>query len=190
MVTRDRDGVPWARASRVLPLDVAAAWSLVADVRHHARWVPMTTVGVERPRPGGDGFDRLPDESPPGVGDEVTAVTGPTVRRGGRGWLVDRMRVERYEPPLGAVPGIAVFVKLGPALGGTARIEVAEAGPGRSRVVWSEAAHVRGLPAGATWWLGALVVGRMTSSALRQAAREATGGQARRGRGAAQRNAA
>lgn len=188
MVTRDRDGVPWARASRVLPLDVAAAWSLVADVRHHARWVPLTRVTVERDGPDGRDGTRpapLPDASRTEVGDVVVAVTGPRARRGGRGWLVDRMRVERFEPPLGAVPGVAVFVKLGPVLGGTARIEVAEAGPGRSRVVWSEAAHLRGLPPGATRWIGAVLVGRMTAGALRKAGREA-----RRAQQTTQRNAA
>jgi hypothetical protein len=168
----------------VLPLDVAAAWALVADVRHHARWVPATRVEVERARPGEAGRGRLPDASRPEVGDEVVATTGPRVRRGGRAWLVDRMRIERYEPPLGAVPGVAVFVKLGPALGGTARIEVAEAGPGTSLVVWSEAAYVRGLPR-STRWPGAVLVGWMITRALRKAAQDV-----RRDPAAAQRNAA
>lgn len=184
MVTRDRDGEPWARASRVLPLDAAAAWALVADVRNHALWVPATRVEVERARPDAPGWDPLPDGSRPEVGDEVVATTGPRVRRGGRGWLVDRMRVERFEPPLGAVPGVAVFVKLGPALGGTARIEVADAGPGSARVVWSEAAYVRALPR-ATRWPGAVLVGWMTAHALRKAARGV-----RRAQRLTQRNAA
>jgi len=185
VVTRDRDGEAWARASRVLPLGAAAAWALVADVRNHTLWVPATRVEVRRARPGDGGWDPLPDASYPEVGDEVVATTGPRVRRGGRAWLVDRMRVERSDPPLGAVPGVAVLVKTGPTLGGTARIEVTEAGPGSSRVVWSEAAYVRGLPPRLTRWPVAVVLGWMTAHALRKAA-----GEVRRDQRSTQRNAA
>lgn len=168
MITRDRDRTPWARASRVLPLDAERAWDLVADARHHTRWVPLTRVDLVRRSAGAAGG------TTPEVGDEIRAVTGPTARGGGPG-LVDRMRIERYERPLGAVPGVAVFQKLGPVLLGAARIEVEAAGSS-ARVTWSESVHLRGLPPAATRWLGVLLVDRMLGLVLRRAAREAADG--------------
>lgn len=170
MIIRDRDGTPWARVSCVLPLDAAAAWTLVADARHHARWVPLTRVALTAPGAG----DRVhrPDDQAPEAGDEIAAVSGPFARQGAPG-LLDRMRVERFEPPLGAVPGAAVFVKLGPVLLGTARIEVEAAGPSSSRVEWSEAIYLRGLPRAWTVWAGAVLVDLMLRLVLARAAREA-----------------
>lgn len=162
--------VPWARVSRTLPLDAAAAWALVADVRHHGRWVPATRVALERPH--GAGWRPRAATSPPQAGDRVVAVSGPRARHGGGG-LVDRMRVERFDPPLGACPGVAVLVKLGPVLLGSARIEVADAGPGRARVTWSEQVHLRGLPPALTAWAGAAGTDRMIALVLHRAAREA-----------------
>ncbi|MCG7286804.1 hypothetical protein MHY85_12575 [Cellulomonas sp. ACRRI] len=173
MITRDRDRTPWARVSRVLPLDAERAWDLVADARHHTRWVPLTRVDLNRPSPRAAG-PRPTGRTSPEVGDEIRAVTGPTARRGGPG-LVDRMRIDRYERPLGAVPGVAVFQKLGPVLLGTARIEVAAAGAS-ARVTWSESVHLRGLPPAATRWLGALLVDGMLRLVLDRAAREAAAG--------------
>jgi len=174
MITRDREGTPWARASRLLPLEPQRAWDLVADARHHTRWVPLTRVDLTRRTtagPAGPGWERWPDGSPPQVGDRILAVSGPTARRGGPG-VVDRMRIERFESPLGAVPGVAVFRKLGPVLLGAARIEVEAAGTS-SRVTWTETVHLRGLPPAATRWLGALLVDRMLTLVLDRAAREA-----------------
>lgn len=173
MITRGRDRLPRASVSRVLPLDVDQAWALVADARHHTRWVPLTRVDMSRPTPESvPGWERWPDGSTPEVGDEILAVSGPGARSGAPG-LVDRMRIERYEPPLGAVPGVAVFVKLGPLLLGTARIEVGTAGPGASRVTWMEAVHLRGLPRGATQWLGAVLLDLMLRFVLTRVGREA-----------------
>lgn len=176
MITRDRDRTPWARVSRVLPLDAERAWDLVADAQHHTRWVPLTRVDRTRPsaEAAGPGWERWPGRTGPEVGDRIVAVTGPTARRGGPG-LVDRMRIERYERPLGAVPGVAVFQKLGPVLLGTARIEVEAAGAS-ARVTWSEQVHLRGLPPVATRWLGVLLVDGMLRLVLGRAAREAAGG--------------
>jgi hypothetical protein len=176
MITRDRDRTLWARASRVLPLDAERAWDLVADARHHTRWVPLTRVDLTRltEDAAGPGWERWPGRTSPEVGDEILAVSGPTARRGGPG-LVDRMRIERYERPLGAVPGVAVFQKLGPVLLGTARIEVEAAGSS-ARVTWSESVHLRGLPPGATRWLGALLVDAMLRLVLDRAVREAQDG--------------
>jgi hypothetical protein len=174
MITRDRDRTLWARASRVLPLDAERAWDLVADARHHTRWVPLTRVDLTRltEDAAGPGWERWPGRTSPEVGDEILAVSGPTARRGGPG-LVDRMRIERFEPPLGQVPGVAVFVKHGPVLLGTARIEVAAAGPGRARVTWAEQVHLRGLPPALTRGVGTVLLDGMLTLVLRRAAREA-----------------
>ncbi|HEY0188776.1 MAG TPA: SRPBCC family protein [Cellulomonas sp.] len=166
MITRGRDRHPTARSVRLLPLDAGRAWPLVADARHHGRWVPLTRVALD----GRDG--PVPTDRPPRVGDVVRAVSGPGARHGGPG-LVDRLRVERYEPPLGSVPGVAVFVRLGPVLLGSAQIEVEQAGPDASRVTWSESAHLRGLPRGATAGLGALLVDVMLALTMPRVVREA-----------------
>ncbi len=174
MITHDRDHVPTARVSRVVPLDAARAWPLVADARHHTRWVPLTRVGLDVPHPrtASVSGEQRADDAQPQVGDVVMAVTGPGARQGWPG-LVDRMRIERYEPPLGAVPGVAVFVKLGPVILGTARIEVEPAGPGAARVTWSESVHLRGMRPAATAWAGAAVVDLMVTLVLRRVARDA-----------------
>jgi type IV secretory pathway TrbF-like protein len=67
---------------------------------------------------------------------------------------------------------VAVFVKLGPLLLGTARIEVEPTGS-TSRVTWSETVYLRGLPAGATRWLGTALVDVMVRLVLTRATREA-----------------
>lgn len=173
MITRDRERMLWARVSRDLPLDADQAWQLVADARHHTRWVPLTRVGITRPAPDapGAGWAVWPGGAEPEEGDDILAVSGPFARRGAPG-LVDRMRIERFEPPLGAVPGVAVFVKLGPLLLGTARIEVQPTGT-TSRVTWSETVYLRGLPAVTTRWLGTALVDVMLRLVLSRAAREA-----------------
>lgn len=172
MIAHERDGTSWARVERVLPLDAGAAWSLVADARHHARWVPLTRVDLLRPDGSAWDWAARPAGTDPEAGDVVVAVSGPGARRGGPG-MVDRMRIERFEPPLGQVPGVAVFVKHGPVLLGTARIEVAAAGPGRARVTWAEQVHLRGLPAGLTRGVGTVLLDGMLRLVLRRAARDA-----------------
>jgi hypothetical protein len=182
VISQDRHRTPWARVTRVLPLDAATAWALVADARNHARWVPLTRVDLGPPGTPGRRPQRRPAGSAPQVGDEVVAVSGPLARRGAPG-LVDRMSVERFEAPLGAVPGVAVFVKRGPVLLGTGRIEVAEAGPSSARVTWSETVHLRGLPPAVTRWPAAVLLDLMLGLVLRRAVRDAR-------RTAAQRSAA
>ncbi|MGV8978465.1 MAG: SRPBCC family protein [Cellulomonas sp.] len=150
---------------RVLPLDPPDAWELLVDARHHARWIPLTRV----------------DGPPPGLGAQVVAVSGPFARRGAPG-LVDRMQIDRFEPPAGDAPGVAVFIKRGPLLLGEARIEVAGAGPGRSRVTWSERVHLVGpLPAAVTGRLLAPVLRGMLRFALGRAVLEVAGTTNRRG---------
>lgn len=143
---------------RVLPLDAADAWDLLVDARHHARWIPLTRVDAP---PG-----------PPGLGTRVVAVSGPFARRGAPG-LVDRMRIDRFDPPVDDAPGVAVFTKQGPLLLGVARIEVAAAGPGRSLVTWSERVHLAGpFPAAVTGPLLAPVLRGMLRLALARAVLE------------------
>lgn len=179
MSSRNRRRVPTAWVERTLPLPPDQAWSLVADARHHARWVPLTRVDLARPAAGdapgsgpAPGWRWCGAAADPQPGDLVVAVSGPRARQGGGG-LVDRMRIERYEPPLDAVPGTAVFVKLGPVLGGTARIVVTGDGPGRSRVGWSEEVFLRGLPRQLTQWIGAVLVHGMLALALHRVRRDA-----------------
>lgn len=139
--------------TRTLPLPADRAWDLVADARNHARWVPFTRVDV--------------------VEGEVVAVTGPRARRGGGG-LVDRMRVDRFDPPAGGRPGVAEFVKVGRVLHGSARIDVTPAGPDATRVTWREDVHLAGpLPRRLTAAVGAPVLAAMVRRALRMAADEA-----------------
>jgi hypothetical protein len=143
---------------RVLPLDPADAWDLLVDARHHARWIPLTRVDAP--------------QGPPRLGADVVAVSGPFARRGTPG-LVDRMRIDRFEPPAVDAPGVAVFTKQGPLLLGQARIEVAAAGPGRSRVTWSERVHLAGpLPPALTGRLLAPVLRGMLRFALGRAVLE------------------
>lgn len=138
--------------SRVLPVSAARAWDLVADARNHARWIPWTRVDL--------------------VDGDVVAVSGPRARRGGGG-LVDRMRVDRFDPPAGARPGTAVFVKIGPVLRGTARIDVEAVGADAARVTWTESVHLAGpLPQGLTRAAAAPALAAMVRWALWRAARE------------------
>ncbi|PVU83424.1 Immediate-early protein 2 [Cellulomonas sp. WB94] len=151
---------------RVLPLDAGDAWDLLVDARHHARWIPLTRV----------------DAPPPALGVQVVAVSGPFARRGAPG-LADRMRIDRFEPPAGDAPGVAVFTKQGPLLLGEARIEIAGAGPGRARVTWSERVHLAGpLPAAVTGRLMAPVLRGMLRFALARAVLEVAGATNRRRR--------
>lgn len=83
------------------------------------------------------------------------------------------MRIERYEPPLDTVPGTAVFVKLGPVLGGTARIVVTPQASGTG-VTWSEQVYLRGLPPVLTEWAGAALIHAMLVLTLRRLRRDAT----------------
>lgn len=195
MSHRDHPRFPTVRVGLSLPLPAEQAWELVADARHHGHWVPLTRVDLARravagaspsgpatgsmtaghsgrPEPA-PGWSWCPPELPPRAGDIAVAVSGPGARRGAPG-LVDRMRIERYDPPRGSTPGTADFVKLGPVLGGAARITVAGDGPGRSRVTWSERVHLLGAPPVLTGWLGALGLRAMLGLVIRRIERDAT----------------
>lgn len=107
---------------------MAYAW--VADPRTHPRFVPLTRL---------DGGPR----GGPQVGDVITMVSGPGVRRGRRG-LVDRMVVEVLERPstTAARVGRTRLRKLGPVLRGVAGFDVVPVDGTRCRVVWWEEAHL------------------------------------------------
>ena len=126
------DARPRAAVSARLPIPAGAAWSLVSDVRNHARWVPLTRV------------DAAPTLA---VGDTFAAVSGPGARRGWPG-LPDRMTVEHLSPPdtPTGTPGSATYRKLGPVLLGTAGVRVEPAGPTSCVLTWTEDVHLRGLP--------------------------------------------
>ena len=106
--------------THVLPLSAERAFALVADVRTHPRWVPLSR-----------GVFHGPEGSPvpatawrPGVGAEFTMVSGPFAPQGAPGFP-DRMRITRWEPPGDeGQAGRATYLKLGPALLGEAGIVV------------------------------------------------------------------
>ncbi|WP_182113102.1 MULTISPECIES: SRPBCC family protein [unclassified Actinotalea] len=149
--------------SRVVAAPAGVVWDLVTDVRHHARWVPLTRI---------DGPDR-----PVRAGDEFTGVTGPTAASGGRG-VPDVMVVERYDPPApahgrdAAREGVATFRKRGPVLMGDAEVRVRPLGSRHSEVTWVERTWLRGLPRPVGAALTAVAMSGMLHLVLRRVAAE------------------
>lgn len=145
-------GIPIDAVVRSFPVDATTAWELVANLRNHGRWIPLTRVRVD--------------------GATVTAVSGPLARRGLPGFT-DVMRIDRYDPPVGDEPGVAAFTKIGRVLRGTASIVVVPAGPSSSRVLWSEHVYLAGpFPRRLTGALLAPFLGAMVRYALMRAQRE------------------
>lgn len=143
-------------ASATVPLPAAEAFALVADVRNHDRWIPLT-------------HGRFPD-APPGPlprGARFTMLSTPGI--------VDRMIVT----DLGGEPATVLsttFRKAGPQLDGLAGIEVRPGTTeGTSRITWWEDVHLAGpLPARLTGAvLGPFLV-LMLRWALRGVVREIT----------------
>lgn len=177
----NRQAAKAAAVTRRIDLPADDAWLIVTDVRNHARWIPWTRIHT----PG-----------PLRVGDLFVAASGPEWLPGGG--FMDRMVVERLDPPSGdghpaqepALPpeptvgdgpdgdspapgtGVAVFRKLGPALLGTAEVHVRPAGPDRCEVTWLERVHLRGLPPALTAAPLRPVLAAMTRVALRRFATE------------------
>lgn len=121
-----------SRRGADLPISAERAWALVTDVRNHPRWVPWTRVDA------------------PGnlrVGDVLSTAVGPRSWGGG---LVDRMQVDRLDPPSppGTEPadGVVVLRRVGPALLGSREIRVRPTGPTTCHVAWAEQAHLRAGP--------------------------------------------
>jgi carbon monoxide dehydrogenase subunit G len=104
-------------------------WDLLTDWEQHDRWMMLT-------RASGGGAE----------GASIQAFTGI-----GRLGITDTMTVVVWEPPQRCV-----VRHTGRVVRGSGAFEVAELGPGRSRVVWSEWLD---LPLGPLGRVGWLVVG-------------------------------
>ena len=144
-----------ATASRQLSLSAERAWSSVTDVRNHARWIPLT---------------RMEADANLRVGDTFAGVSGPPFPPGLQ--LVDRMRIERLDPPTTTSDGRAVYRKLGPVLLGTAEVLVHPLGDTACSVTWVEHVHLRGLPSWLTAPILSPVLAQMSKLALRRMAAE------------------
>lgn len=139
-------------ASAPVPLPPDAAFALVADVRNHDRWIPLTR-------------GRFPD-APPGPlprGARFTMLSTPGI--------VDRMIVTDVAGHP-ATTLSTTFRKVGSQLHGVAGIEVRPgASDGTSRITWWEDVHLAGpLPARLT----RAVVGPFLVLMLRYALRGVT----------------
>ncbi len=123
-----------ARIRTELPIDAPAeaVWALVTDWPAQSRWIPLTTVTLDRPGQAGSLGS--------GLGARFTGRTrlGP-IR------FDDPMEVTEWQPAAGGAPGRCRVRKLGPWLTGWAEIEVAPAGAG-ARVAWSEDIRLRWMP--------------------------------------------
>jgi hypothetical protein len=145
--------IPIDAVVRSFPVSAPEAWDLVADLRNHERWIPLTRITVDA--------------------STVTAVSGPLARRGFPG-LTDVMTIDRFDPPVGSEPGVALFTKIGRVLKGQASIVVVPAGASSSRVLWSEHVYLAGpLPRRLTEAVLKPFLGGMVRYALRKAHAEA-----------------
>ncbi|WP_043502275.1 SRPBCC family protein [Georgenia sp. SUBG003] len=139
---------------RTLPAPAAEAFALLADLRGHHRWIPLTTTDAPPP--------------PARRGDVLTAVTA--------GFFRDRMQVEDVRHPDGdRHDGELRVRKLGPVILGDVRITVTPAGPGTCVADWQEDVWLRGpLPRGLTRLVLSPVLEAMTALALQRVARHLT----------------
>lgn len=158
-------GLRRVSVTRVLPGQPGEVFDLVADVRHHSRWIPLTrgSFPVEhsgRPLPAGP----LP------LGARFTMYSHPGI--------VDRMEVVGLEGPSGGALGgperhRLVLRKAGPLLQGTAGIDVEPVDHASSLVTWWEQVYLAGpLPARVTSALLGLPLGLMLRLALHRVSRE------------------
>lgn len=148
--------------SRVLALDAASAFALVADVRNHERWIPVTRGTYPRTASGA---------LPPGpfpVGTRFTMTSGPG--------FVDRMIVTAVSGDDDADPSAERSItlrKAGPLLLGTAGLVVTPLDPLTCRVTWWEDAYLAGpLPAHLTRAAVSPVLAQMMALALRRVGAE------------------
>lgn len=146
-----------AVARRVLPVPAEEAWTLLTDMRNHARWIPLTRIEAPASLP---------------VGAVFTAVSGPFAVRGAPGFP-DTMEVTLAVPPHTdqngpGTTGSVTYRKLGPVLLGTAGLEIRPLGPHTCEVTWEERVHLRGLPPALTAPFLRPVLGAMVGYALRR----------------------
>lgn len=159
--------VPGARrvaVTRVLAGQPDAVFDLVADVRQHSRWIPLTWGAF----PAGPAGDPLPDGPLP-RGARFTMYSHPGI--------VDRMEVVGLDRPaagsVGSERHSLVLRKAGPLLRGTAGIDVEPVDHASSLVTWWEEVALAGpLPARLTSPLLAVPLGLMLRLALHRVARE------------------
>ncbi|WP_066465390.1 SRPBCC family protein [Sanguibacter suarezii] len=146
---RSRDPAPRrVSVSRDVDLDAATTFRILADVRNHSRWIPLTRAVLPSA-----------PEGPLPVGARFTMVSGPA--------MPDRMVVtELTELSM-------TLRKAGPVLLGTAGITVQPLGEHRSRAIWWEDAYLAGpLPARVTRAVVGPVLAAMMRLALARFARE------------------
>lgn len=149
-----------ARVRSELTVDAPAeaVWALVTDWPAQSRWIPLTTVTVDRHGPAGEGLG--------------TRFTGRT--RLGPICFDDPMEVTEWQPVTPGAPGHCQVRKLGPWLTGRAEIDVRPTGD-RARVTWSEDIRLRWMPRLADRVLGpviAAVGSALFGRALRKMAAE------------------
>lgn len=160
-----------ARIRTELTIDapVEEVWTLVTDWPAQSRWIPLTTVTLDRPGQAGPGGSGQAGPGSSGLGARFTGRTrlGP-IR------FDDPMEVTEWQPATGGAPGRCRVRKLGPWLTGWAEIEVAHAGAG-ARVAWSEDIRLRWMPGFADRVLGPVIAaigGWLFGRALRKMAAE------------------
>ncbi|PFG32295.1 SRPBCC family protein [Sanguibacter antarcticus] len=150
-------------ASVTVPLPAADAFALVADVRNHDRWIPLT-------------HGRFP-VAPPGPlprGARFTMISTPGI--------VDRMIVTDLIGTASTTLS-TTFRKAGPLLAGVAGIEVTPGPTARtSQITWWEDVHLAGpIPARVTRVLVGPFLVLMLRYALRAVSREIAATAAARG---------
>lgn len=144
--------------SRDVDLDAPTAFRLVADVRNHGRWIPLTH-GTFPTTPTGP----LPPGPLP-AGSRFTMTSGPG--------LADRMIVTEL------TASSTTLRKAGPVLLGSAGIRAEPLGTHRARITWWEDAYLAGpLPARVTRAVISPVLAAMMRFALARFAREVAGTQ-------------
>ena len=116
------------RTERVIDAATETVWALLTDWPAQSRWVPLTTVTLDRPGPAGAGLG--------------TRFTGRT--RLGPIRFDDPMEVTEWSPPAGGA-GRCRVRKLGPWLTGWAEIGVRPE-RGGTRVEWIEEVRARWVP--------------------------------------------
>jgi uncharacterized protein YndB with AHSA1/START domain len=120
------------RTHLVINAPAERVWTLVTDWPAQSRWIPLTTVTVERPGPAGIAGD--------GLGTRFTGRSqlGPI-------GFDDPMEVTEWRPATDGVAGRCRIRKLGPWLTGWAEIEVRPS-PGGTEVEWIEEVRARWTP--------------------------------------------
>lgn len=156
--------------TRVVQGQPGDVFDLVADVRHHSRWIPLTR-GLFPTGPSGTPLP--PGPLPRGTRFTMLSHSG----------IVDRMEVVELTRPTARYPTPArpggderhrlVLRKAGPLLAGTAGIDVEPVDHGSSLVTWWEEVWLAGpLPARLTAPLLGVPLGLMLRLALHRVAAE------------------